>query len=319
MAKQYGEPMTTTATAPTSRVNSSQSRGLPGLQSIHHVALITADYARSKAFYIGVLGLQVIGEHHRPERDSWKLDLRLPDGGQLELFSFPSPPARPSRPEACGLRHLAFKVKDLDQAIAHLRRHQVAVETVRIDPYTGARFTFCADPDGTPIELYELAPQSVVADGLDHEELTIVVADPAEPGVQTLFADLDASLRGLYPGAPVHGVDVDDWRQRGGVLLVAWQQRRAVACVGYLPLATGRAEVKRLYVAPQLRGQGLAQRLLKLLLQHAAGTGIHTLLAETGDQQLQAIALFRRCGFSAIAPFGPYQHQSHSRCFARRL
>ena len=309
----------TTETAPTSRTLSSHSRGLPGLQSIHHVALITADYARSKGFYIGVLGLQVIGEHFRPERDSWKLDLRLPDGGQLELFSFPTPPPRPSRPEACGLRHLAFRVKDLDQAIAHLRRHQLAVEEVRIDPYTGARFTFCADPDGTPIELYEPAPQSVVADGLDHEELTIVVADPAEPGVQTLFADLDASLRGLYPGAPVHGIDVEDWRQRGGVLLVAWQQRRAVACVGYLPLAQGRAEIKRLYVVPQLRGQGLAQRLLKLLLQHAASTGVHTLLAETGDQQLQAMVLFRRCGFSAIAPFGPYQHQPYSRCFARRL
>lgn len=128
-----------------------------GLQGIHHVALICADYARSRAFYVDVLGLVVIAEHHRAARDSWKLDLALPDGSQLELFSFPSPPPRPSRPEAQGLRHLAFRVEALEPFIAHLARHGVECEPIRVDEYTGRRFTFFADPDDLPLELYETA------------------------------------------------------------------------------------------------------------------------------------------------------------------
>ncbi|MEG2805979.1 VOC family protein [Stenotrophomonas sp.] len=127
------------------------------LDGIHHVALICADYARSRHFYVQVLGLAVLAEHHRAERDSWKLDLGLPDGGQLELFSFPSPPPRPSRPEAQGLRHLAFRVAALEPGIAHLAEHGIACEPIRTDPYTGRRFTFFADPDGLPLELYEIA------------------------------------------------------------------------------------------------------------------------------------------------------------------
>lgn len=122
---------------------------------IHHVAIITADYARSKHFYVEVLGLKVLAEHYRDARDSWKLDLALVDGTQVELFSFPNPPPRPSRPEACGLRHLALRVNDIDAAIAHLHAHGVATEALRIDEYTGKRFTFFADPDGLPLELYE--------------------------------------------------------------------------------------------------------------------------------------------------------------------
>lgn len=127
------------------------------LRRIHHVAIICADYTRSKAFYTGVLGLPVLAEAYREARDSWKLDLALPDGGRLELFSFPSPPPRPSRPEACGLRHLAFEVADVAAAAAQLRAKGVAVEPLRIDEYTGRRFTFFADPDALPIELYEAA------------------------------------------------------------------------------------------------------------------------------------------------------------------
>lgn len=92
---------------------------------------------------------------HRTERDSWKLDLALPDGLQIELFSFPSPPPRASYPEACGLRHLAFGVERLDDAIAELVAQGVGVEPVRVDAQTGCRFTFFADPDGLPLELYE--------------------------------------------------------------------------------------------------------------------------------------------------------------------
>lgn len=125
------------------------------LQGVHHVAIIASDYARSKEFYCRILGLRVIAEVYRDTRDSWKLDLALPDGSQVELFSFPAPPPRPSRPEACGLRHLALRVHDLDAAVAHLQAHGVDVESIRVDEYTGRRFTFFADPDDLPLELYE--------------------------------------------------------------------------------------------------------------------------------------------------------------------
>lgn len=125
------------------------------LSSIHHVALICSDYPRSKRFYTQVLGLRVLAEVYREARDSYKLDLALPDGGQLELFSFPDPPPRPSYPEACGLRHLAFAVADIDACVAELKAQAIAVEDVRVDEYTGRRYTFFADPDGLPIEFYE--------------------------------------------------------------------------------------------------------------------------------------------------------------------
>ena len=124
------------------------------MRCIHHIAIICADYPRSRRFYAEILGLPVIREVWREERQSWKCDL---DAGnaQIELFSFPSPPPRPSQPEACGLRHLAFCVEDLDREIPRLEAAGIACEAVRIDPYTGQRFTFFADPDGLPLELYE--------------------------------------------------------------------------------------------------------------------------------------------------------------------
>lgn len=127
----------------------------PLLPAIHHVALICSDYARSKAFYSETLGLRIIREVYRAERDSWKLDLEISPGVSLELFSFPLPPPRPSRPEAQGLRHLAFAVPDIDTVIATLKERGVTCEPVRVDEYTGRRFTFFSDPDDLPIELYE--------------------------------------------------------------------------------------------------------------------------------------------------------------------
>ncbi|HYG05468.1 MAG TPA: VOC family protein [Stenotrophomonas sp.] len=126
------------------------------LQGIHHVALIASDYARSRHFYTQVLGLRVVHEVYREPRDSWKLDLALPDGTQLELFSFPTPPPRPSRPEAQGLRHLAFRVDDLEAAVARLTAAGTVCEPIRVDEYTGRRYTFFADPDDLPLELYEV-------------------------------------------------------------------------------------------------------------------------------------------------------------------
>ncbi len=127
------------------------------LRGVHHVALICSDYAVSKAFYVDLLGLAIRDEHYRAERDSWKLDLALADGSRLELFSFPDAPPRPTWPEARGLRHLAFAVDALDCARDRLLAAGVDVAPVRVDPYTGCRFAFFADPDGLPLELYEVA------------------------------------------------------------------------------------------------------------------------------------------------------------------
>ncbi|CDF81412.1 Conserved hypothetical protein [Pseudomonas knackmussii B13] len=124
------------------------------LHSVHHVALICSDYPRSKRFYSEILGLRIVAETYRAARDSWKLDLALGDV-QLELFSFPGAPSRPSYPEAQGLRHLAFAVDDLESAVAELEGHGVRCEPIRLDELTGKRFTFFADPDDLPLELYE--------------------------------------------------------------------------------------------------------------------------------------------------------------------
>jgi glyoxylase I family protein len=126
------------------------------LKGIHHAAIICSDYERSKAFYIQVLGLKVVAENYRAERNSFKLDLALPDGSQIELFSFVNAPERVSRPEAQGLRHLAFGVECLDTEVKALENHGVDVEAIRVDEYTGKRFTFFQDPDGLPLELYEV-------------------------------------------------------------------------------------------------------------------------------------------------------------------
>ena len=126
------------------------------LKSIHHVAIISSNYKISKAFYVNILGFTIIAENYRPARRSYKLDLRLPSGqGQIELFSFTDPPKRISRPEACGLRHLAFVVEDVEKTKDWLETRGVEVENIRIDEYTGKRFTFFADPDDLPIEIYE--------------------------------------------------------------------------------------------------------------------------------------------------------------------
>jgi glyoxylase I family protein len=126
------------------------------LKAIHHVAIICSDYQRSKDFYVNLLGMHVLAENYRAERQSYKLDLALPDGSQIELFSFPDALPRPSYPEARGLRHLAFNVENIEQTSLTLQEHGVIVESIRIDAYTGKKFTFFNDPDGLPLELYQL-------------------------------------------------------------------------------------------------------------------------------------------------------------------
>lgn len=121
---------------------------------IHHVAIICSDYEKSKNFYVNILGLKIIREVYRKERDSYKLDLAIGDS-QIELFSFPNSPNRPSYPEACGLRHLALEVNDITASVNELTNNSIAVEPIRIDEFTGKKFTFFSDPDNLPIELYE--------------------------------------------------------------------------------------------------------------------------------------------------------------------
>lgn len=123
--------------------------------AIHHVAIICSDYPRSKRFYTELLGLKVIAENYREARDSYKLDLALPDGSQVELFSFPDSPERPSFPEAQGLRHLAFQVDDVEYVKEYLEAREIEVEPIRVDEFTGKAFTFFKDPDGLPLEVYQ--------------------------------------------------------------------------------------------------------------------------------------------------------------------
>lgn len=126
------------------------------LNKIHHIAIICSDYEISKKFYTETLGLEIVREVYREERESYKLDLALNGNYIIELFSFPDPPKRLSQPEAVGLRHLAFEVENLEEAIRDLNKNHVVTEPIRIDEFTGKRFTFFSDPDGLPLELYEI-------------------------------------------------------------------------------------------------------------------------------------------------------------------
>lgn len=125
------------------------------INKVHHIAIICSDYRKSKAFYTEVLGLEITREVYREERGSYKLDLSLNGQYIIELFSFPDPPKRLSRPEAAGLRHLAFEVGDLEAVLEKLNDSGIYFEPTRTDEFTGKRFTFISDPDGLPIEFYE--------------------------------------------------------------------------------------------------------------------------------------------------------------------
>lgn len=125
------------------------------LSAIHHIAIIVSDYPRSKDFYVNKLGFPVIRENYRPDKGDWKLDLRINDDTELEIFGVANPPARVTRPEAAGLRHLAFRVENIERTAAELEALGIPVEPIRMDAYSGRKFTFFADPDGLPLELHE--------------------------------------------------------------------------------------------------------------------------------------------------------------------
>lgn len=126
------------------------------IEKLHHIAIICSDYKKSKKFYTEILGFQIDNEIYRAERDSYKLDLSLNGNYLIELFSFPNPPQRPTRPEATGLRHISFGVKNIDEAIDFLRLKNITTEEIRIDEFTNKKFTFFNDPDHLPIEIYEI-------------------------------------------------------------------------------------------------------------------------------------------------------------------
>lgn len=126
------------------------------IRQIHHIAIIASNYELSKKFYCEVLGFELQSEVYREARDSWMANLAVNGLYQIELFSFPLPPARPSRPEACGLRHLAFSVENIEEAVMKLAAAGVECEPVRIDAYTQKKYTFFSDPDDLPLELYEI-------------------------------------------------------------------------------------------------------------------------------------------------------------------
>lgn len=125
------------------------------INKIHHIAIISSDYEKSKAFYTSILGLSIKNEVYRAERNSYKLDLTLNGDYVIELFSFPDPPKRLTRPESTGLRHLAFEVNDIEKEVDKLKEKGIKVEAIRVDEHTKKRFTFFTDPDELPIEIYE--------------------------------------------------------------------------------------------------------------------------------------------------------------------
>ena len=128
------------------------------LSAIHHVAIIVSDYKKAKEFYVEKLGFEVIRENFRKEREDWKLDLRIgdgPDATELEIFAEKNPPKRVNRPEACGLRHLAFRVDDIEEVVQELKTLGIECESIRRDTYTDKKMTFFFDPDGLPLELHE--------------------------------------------------------------------------------------------------------------------------------------------------------------------
>lgn len=126
------------------------------IERLHHIAIICSDYQKSKDFYTNVLGFEIVKEVYRKGRDSYKLDLSLNGDYLIELFSFPEPPKRPSRPEATGLRHIAFGVNNIEESIKYLNAKNIFPEHIRVDEFTNRKFTFFNDPDLLPIELYEL-------------------------------------------------------------------------------------------------------------------------------------------------------------------
>ena len=126
------------------------------ISRLHHIAIICTDYEKSKRFYIDILGFKIEQEVYRQERQSFKLDLSLNGIYLIELFSFPNPPGRQTRPEATGLRHLAFEVEKIENCIQILTDKNIKTEPLRTDEYTKKKFTFLNDPDNLPIELYQL-------------------------------------------------------------------------------------------------------------------------------------------------------------------
>ena len=125
------------------------------LSSVHHIAIIVSDIEKAREFYVEKLGFEAVRENYRKERDDWKLALRVGEHTELEIFAEKNPPKRVNRPEACGLRHLAFRVESVEEAVKELDEMGIECEPIRTDSYTGEKMTFFFDPDGLPLEIHE--------------------------------------------------------------------------------------------------------------------------------------------------------------------
>lgn len=125
------------------------------LNSVHHIAIIVSDIEKAREFYVEKLGFEVIRENYRKGRDDWKLDLRVDEHTELEIFAEKNPPKRVNRPEACGLRHLAFRVENVEETVKELAEIGIECEPIRTDSFTGEKMTFFFDPDGLPLEIHE--------------------------------------------------------------------------------------------------------------------------------------------------------------------
>lgn len=291
---------------------------------LHHLAIICSDYPRSKDFYTRVLGLTIVRETYRAERSSYKLDLALADGSQIELFSFPSPPIRVTRPEACGLRHLALAVPDLDAELDRLASLGVTSEPVRVDELTGARFTFFADPDGLPIELYETQSPAHNLRGASREPEVIVESLPQEVTDDDLDALAALLVDAVEAGAAVsflqplaHHTARAWWEKclaerhpKAAVLIARDPATRTILGTAQLqpawaPNQPHRAEVCKVLVSSAAKRRGIASRLM-LELEHvarASGFSLLTLDARAGGP---AERLYRAMGWEFVGTIPDY-------------
>lgn len=296
-----------------------------GLLGVHHAAAICSDYERSKAFYVDVLGLGVVAETWRPESGSWKLDLALARGGasntggdsvpgapyDLELFWFGARPARPDRPEALGLRHLAFSVASVEESRGALLVRGVEVEPVRVDPVTGRRFAFFKDPDGLPLELYEAAGDSYAIRHARPSDISAIMELEAR-GFHGGIREEESVFRARLAAFPAGFVVLErDGRVLGYLCAERWAEQAPLRpesfALGHDPGPRYAANGRVLYLAsitvdPALRGTGLGRRLFVdgSALVRAACPEVALELLVVNEEWLGARHIYEQAGFSEV-------------------
>ena len=280
------------------------------LSKIHHIAIIVSDYEAAKDFYVNKLGFSVIRENYRPERKDWKLDLRVNEYTELEIFAEENPPKRVNRPEACGLRHLAFCVESVEQTVKELAEVGIKCEPIRVDDYTGKKMTFFHDPDGLPLELHE------------QKEVNKMIFRKAEKEdfdkIRSLYWNLidqekdDPSFpqwkKGIHPSDEMIQASIDK-----GELYVLADGDEIAACViandekvdGYAdaPWQINSDEIIVLHVLavnPGQRGKGLARRLVENVIELERKAGRKALRLDVIENNTTAEKLYQKLGFQYV-------------------